>query len=246
MRIKKNGKVINLTESDIKRLSKRILSEQTPITADQKEVIKFLDSNLEGLGYESTEDDGEIVKMKAYGPNNEAWVVVTINKDGGGSIIVSNSIKNYIKKESKKWYERKVPGMKPSKAPGYWKTDCEGIEGFGNISIEKRWRDMLDDKFTTYQYGQISQEMMDKHGLAPNTTKEIISMWGRMLETLDLFDCDVIQRMEWDKVITPRTTKPKFSLFSVEDIKDWEDTNKWHKEKSTGPYDDYKTLADTQ
>ena len=30
-----------------------------------------------------------------------------------------------------------------------------------------------------------------------------------------------------------RTTKPKFSLFSVEDIKDWEDTNKCKKKKLT-------------
>jgi predicted nucleic acid-binding Zn-ribbon protein len=39
MKIKKNGKVINLTESDIKKLSKRILKEETQKDIDSQDNV---------------------------------------------------------------------------------------------------------------------------------------------------------------------------------------------------------------
>ena len=48
MRIKKNGKVINLTESDIKKLSKRILKEAINTTLTFEELSEFKGKKITG------------------------------------------------------------------------------------------------------------------------------------------------------------------------------------------------------
>tara|TARA_Y100000389_G_scaffold199271_1_gene237351 strand:- start:693 stop:1109 length:417 start_codon:yes stop_codon:yes gene_type:complete len=70
MKIKKNGKVINLTESDLKRIVKKVLNEQSPqATTDTRRNYNELDSK--GLKQKIKELSQEI-KTKLRG-----WVGLT-------------------------------------------------------------------------------------------------------------------------------------------------------------------------
>ena len=47
MKIKKNGKVINLTESDIKKLSKTLLKEEDKLNVETR--LDILEKKVEGI-----------------------------------------------------------------------------------------------------------------------------------------------------------------------------------------------------
>jgi hypothetical protein len=48
MKIKKNGKVINLTESDLRRIVKRVISEQESIVQGEHDMLDNLLKNVSG------------------------------------------------------------------------------------------------------------------------------------------------------------------------------------------------------
>jgi hypothetical protein len=242
-------KTIKLKESDIHSMVKRVLKEQSSAssskTPEQKKVIKFLDSKLVGFENFGIDDNGAVIKAKYFDPAGKAWMTITINKNGGGGITVNEFIKNYIKKEGKRW-RSKDPLQR--RAPGDYKTDCDGkgkdqLGWYGNMT----WSKLLPSGYKTWEAVTTSDGSIKGPTGFPyeklHTIEQIIEMWDTMIRSgnINSFDCDVIQRMEWDKVIPARSTKPKLSLFTADEIEKWEyDKQKEKEEKG----ENYKTVYD--
>jgi len=73
MRIKKNGKVINLTESDIKKLSKSILKEQTQEDIDFQDNV--IHSNRRFISLQEQVDNNTKLIKNLYG-----WMYTDANR----------------------------------------------------------------------------------------------------------------------------------------------------------------------
>lgn len=93
MKIKKDGKVINLTESDLRKIVKRVISEST----DNEKYQKLYDA-VDGLGtdeeafvstIESINDKSEYDRINAIGKSKGYDIVTLFDGDfGGGTEVV--------------------------------------------------------------------------------------------------------------------------------------------------------------
>jgi len=81
MRIRKNGKVVRLTESDLQRIVNRTLSEGTILTPSIQDFLEMSEvgtKNLKGNKFSITSPDGK--KVKLYLDGQEIDLVRTVKE----------------------------------------------------------------------------------------------------------------------------------------------------------------------